>query len=269
MIQSSIIVAFGIVSLLYSVTGQSVLGQITLRHQDPLPVLLIHGYLEDKSVWARYEQLLQNDNIMFFPVTFHALSPSGPCDGLVKMTCDQCGSANQHAQELVQWVQLAKRVTGADKVNIVGHSKGGLDARVYLGNNLSNRDIANLIMIGTPNGGSPFAGPLTDPTDPCTPAVSDIRVGADDTLAHRNNNTQYYTIAGDWNPSIICDSTSDAAGFFFYFPQANDGIVPVWSVESEPYFNHLDQSNHPHNCHQDLMGDQEYQMTRDVLLGRR
>jgi triacylglycerol esterase/lipase EstA (alpha/beta hydrolase family) len=56
----------------------------------------------------------------------------------VKLMCDPCGSANQHAQELVQMVQELKNKTRADKVNIVGHSKGGLDARVYLGNNLSN-----------------------------------------------------------------------------------------------------------------------------------
>ena len=43
-----------------------------------------------------------------------------------------------------------KDQSGQNKVNIVGHSKGGLDARMYLGN--STQDVANLIMIGTPNG---------------------------------------------------------------------------------------------------------------------
>ena len=47
--------------------------------------------------------------------------------------------------------------TGQDKVNIVGHSKGGLDARVYLADNITRNDVANLIMIGTPNAGSPIA----------------------------------------------------------------------------------------------------------------
>ena len=39
---------------------------------------------------------------------------------------------------------------------MVGHSKGGLDARVYLANS-GTHDVANLIMIGTPNGGNPLA----------------------------------------------------------------------------------------------------------------
>ena len=37
------------------------------------------------------------------------------------------------------------------QINIVAYSKGGLEARAYLANNLSNNDVANLIMIGTPN----------------------------------------------------------------------------------------------------------------------
>ena len=265
--QTFIIVAFVIVSLLYSATGQSVLGQTTLPHQDPLPVILIHGYFEDKSIWARWEQLLRNDGIKFFPVKFQA---SGPCSGIVvagvTLTCDPCGSANHHAQELVQIVQHVKSVTGAGKVNIVGHSKGGLDARVYLGNNLSNSDVANLIMIGTPNAGSPLASPQSDPDDPCTPAVSDIRVGATDTRAHENNNTHYYTIAGDWDPFMTPCDFPDVGGYYFYFPEANDGIVPVWSVESQPYFNHL--LPHSPNCHQNLMGDLEYHLAQNILLGR-
>ena len=32
--------------------------------------------------------------------------------------------------------------TGQDKVNIVGHSKGGLDARVYLADNITRNDVA-------------------------------------------------------------------------------------------------------------------------------
>jgi hypothetical protein len=37
---------------------------------------------------------------------------------------------------------------------LIGYSKGGLDARVYLASDLANNNVANLIMVGTPNAGS-------------------------------------------------------------------------------------------------------------------
>jgi triacylglycerol esterase/lipase EstA (alpha/beta hydrolase family) len=49
-----------------------------------------------------------------------------------------------------------KNKTHSDKINIVAHSKGGLDARMYLANDPLN-DVEKLIMIGTPNQGSPIA----------------------------------------------------------------------------------------------------------------
>jgi triacylglycerol esterase/lipase EstA (alpha/beta hydrolase family) len=67
---------------------------------------------------------------------------------------DECGSAVAHARELWQIVQQVKRLTGQNQVNIVAHSKGGLDSRVYLANS-GRADVANLIMIGTPDAGDP------------------------------------------------------------------------------------------------------------------
>jgi len=66
-------------------------------------------------------------------------------------------------------------------------------------------------MIGTPNAGDPLANPLIDP---CTPAASDLVIGAADTMAPRNINTQYYTIAGDWtyDPRGRYDCVQDSLG---------------------------------------------------------
>jgi triacylglycerol lipase len=102
-----------------------------------------------------------------------------------------------HATELNQIVKDFKRNTGSEKINIVAHSKGGLDARVYLANNLLNDDVANLIMIGTPNDGSPLADRYSD-SDPCKPAVYDLKTTALATRVAKNRNPVYYTIAGNW-----------------------------------------------------------------------
>jgi triacylglycerol esterase/lipase EstA (alpha/beta hydrolase family) len=86
-----------------------------------LPVLMIHGYLLDASVWNKWKDFLKKDGIQFQAVTF-------------KQSDDKCGTAIDHAKELHKIVQDLKKQTGAQQINIVGHSKGGLDARVYLAN---------------------------------------------------------------------------------------------------------------------------------------
>jgi pimeloyl-ACP methyl ester carboxylesterase len=235
--------------------------------EKPLPVLLIHGYASDASVWETWEQLLRNDNITFRAVTF-ADDP-----GTTLVNEDKCGTAVDHASELNQIVEDFKSDTGSEKINIVAHSKGGLDARVYLANNLLNDDVENLIMIGTPNAGSPLAFS----NNLCSPAVFDIRPGAPATMAARNQHTNYYTIAGDWNPFKFCSFYNVAVGTFnllfspllyspFNFP--NDGLVPIESVELEPLFElepYFTNLRHTSHCHQDLLSDEEYQLALPIL----
>ena len=130
---------------------------------------------------------------------------------------DKCGSAANHAKQLKNIVEDFKTSTGSDKINIVGHSKGGLDARVYLANNLPNGDVANLIMIGTPNAGSPRAenrdlDVINNANWICSPfsdqAINDLIPGSAATQVKKNNHTQYYTIAGDWkNIPEFCTPT--------------------------------------------------------------
>ena len=217
-------------------------------NNSPLPVLLIHGYMEDAIVWNKWIDLLKKDGISAYPITF-------------KQSDDKCGSAADHAKELSNIIGQIKGETGQNKVNIVGHSKGGLDARVYLANN--TKDVANLIMIGTPNAGSPLA----QTSEICTPAVYDLRPGAAATEVKMNPNTKYYTIAGDWNPdSGNCQLTPvipmEQSGFS-NLPKPNDGIVPLSSVESQDYFINL---GHSKSCHSNLMSEFEYGLAKGVIV---
>jgi len=202
-----------------------------------LPVLLVHGWNEDASIWGKWQELLKKDGVPFYPITF-------------QKSDDKCGPALSHAIELGQQIQSIKKQSGSDKVNIVAHSKGGIDARVYLAN--GTKDVTNLVMLGTPNAGSPLA----DYTTVCMPATLDLRPGSGATKAQMNPDVKYYTIAGDWlhdlggNPAI---------------PGLDDGLSPVSSVESEKYFQSLGRTSH---SHLELLGDQEYNMARNVLLGR-
>lgn len=207
--------------------------------EKPLPVLLVHGYGEDAAVWKKWEDMLRKDGIQFFTVTF-------------KDSDDKCGSAKQHAIELEKMVQDIKEQSGAQKINIVGYSKGGLDARVFL-DITDTKDVANLIMIGTPNAGSPVA----ETNYACAPAVYDLRLGANATKAVINPNTKYYTIAGNWMPLTQGN---------LMIPGNDDGLVPVESVESQQYFQSLGRTEHGHA---ELLSEKEYQMSKDILIGNK
>jgi uncharacterized alpha/beta hydrolase family protein len=213
--------------------------QLQQTEAKPYPVLLVHGYAEDATVWKKWEDMLSKDGIRFFTVTF-------------KDSDDKCGSAKQHAIELEKIVQDIKEQSGAQKLNIVGYSKGGLDARLFL-DITDTKDVANLIMIGTPNAGSPVA----EINDICTPAVYDLRSGANATKASINPNTKYYTIAGDWMPLTQGNPM---------IPGNDDGLVSVESVESQQYFQHLGRTEHGHT---ELLSEEEYQMSKDILIGKK
>src|SRR5215211_8058680 len=236
-------------SSIATVYGQSIntTTNSNTSNNSTLPVLLIHGYMADASVWNKWIDLLKKDGIVVYPITF-------------KQSDDKCGSAAEHAKELSKIIGQIKDETGQNKVNIVGHSKGGLDARVYLANN--TKDVANLIMIGTPNAGSPLA----QSSEICTPAVYDLRPGAPATEVKMNANTKYYTIAGDWNPeSGNCQLTPalpmEQSGSS-KLPKPNDGMVPLSSVESQDYFINL---GHSKSCHTNLMSDYEYGLAKNVI----
>jgi triacylglycerol esterase/lipase EstA (alpha/beta hydrolase family) len=79
-----------------------------------LPILLIHGYAEDFSIWISWEDwLAANHFSKVYPIIF----PSHELD-------DKCGSVAQHATQLKSIVDKILSDTGYEKVNIVAHSKG-------------------------------------------------------------------------------------------------------------------------------------------------
>jgi pimeloyl-ACP methyl ester carboxylesterase len=248
--------AIAIISLLLTISSRALFnlanGQTSpcdngtiIRSTRAFPVILIHGYAENSGIWSQWEQLLTQNSIPFCTVSFH--QPG-----------DECGSAVSHANQLGQIIQKVKSLTGQNQVNIAAHSKGGLDARVYLASS-GTSDIANLIMIGTPNAGDPLAD-LFHTSDQCKPAVFDLETGAPDTMASKNTHTNYYTIAGECLPFLELPFP-----YGIVIPESNDGIVPLSSVESLPYSTSLGHTLH---CHLDLLSDIEYGLAQPVLLAR-
>jgi triacylglycerol lipase len=236
----------------------------TIEHSTHvLPVILVHGYHEGSWMWSNWEHLLSQDHIPFCTVTFHNSD-------------DGCGLASDHATELGQIIQEVKHLTGKGQVNIVAHSKGGLDARVYLGNNRNTNDVANLVMIGTPNGGDPLASS----EDNCF-AGRDFVINAPATHALPNPHTKYYTIAGNWNPLLAsnCPQQWDEefvlrVGTFLGYENVwynmlfadgsefSDGVVPLWSAE----LHNSTELGPTLDCHSNLLGSVEYNLAKESVL---
>lgn len=205
-----------------------------------LPVILLHGYKEISLMWKNWENRLQNE-FQFCTVSFH---PD-----------DVCGTAAHDATEIGQIIQKVKSMTHQNQVNIVAHSKGGLDARLYLSNS-GTHDVANLIMIGTPNKGSPFADyQELYYLDPYCPALHDLTTHSSVIKIPDNPNTRYYTIAGVCLPYLYAPWGS--------IGEPNDGLVGVTSAQS--HYNSIGLSPH---CHLQLLDDYEYGLAHDILSGK-
>ena len=97
------------------------------------------------------------------------------------------GPVDVRADQLKQQVESILADTGAEKVHIIAHSMGGLDARHMLFNNRAQNfqdKVASVTTIATPHHGSPFADFLVkNPSDPgvfglALPAVQDLTTAA-------------------------------------------------------------------------------------------
>jgi|SRR5215216_127393 len=248
--------------------------------ETPLPVLLIHGYRSTHNVWDGWVDRLGNYGIEAKAVSFQ----DNPTTAVNE---DECGSAEDHAAQLNQLVRNFKEESGSEKINIVTHSKGGLDARLYLANNPFSDDVANLIMIGTPNEGSPLADRYYL-RDDCKPAVYDLITTSPVLRVEKNEHTAYYTIASNWisvygfnflfwwlSEDINCPNPSnwfDLEGWNFLAFQYNgrneitgpdDGIVPVDSVEEPGEFASLGRTD---NCHTNMFTEEEFDKAIAILL---
>jgi triacylglycerol lipase len=74
------------------------------------------------------------------------------------------GSAEERGEQLLQQVEMIAASTGAGKVNLIGHSEGGLDARYVMA--VRPDLIASLTTVATPHLGADLADFLADNVTP-------------------------------------------------------------------------------------------------------
>ena len=137
-------------------SANSPLGQSDALQVLPRPVVLVHGFI---STWDTWKPYLGPDGFLS-PLGLRGFAVGdGQVDGvmdtgsLTKPT-GRTNSIAQNAEIEGQYIDGVKKATGAEMVDLVGHSMGGMISRYYIDRVMKERDVAQLIMLGSPMGGS-------------------------------------------------------------------------------------------------------------------
>ncbi|MEV6760752.1 alpha/beta fold hydrolase [Streptomyces sp. NPDC051105] len=123
------------------------------------PVVLLHGFIDNRSVFV----LLRRTLAQHGGQRVESLNYS-------PLTCDirtAAGLLGRHIEEICQR-------TGSRRVDIVGHSLGGLIARYYVQRLGGDHRVRTLVTLGTPHSGTRVA-PLAD----AHPIVRQMRPGSE------------------------------------------------------------------------------------------
>lgn len=93
----------------------------------PYPVILVHGTFENMADnWQALSPLLYDKGYCVFALNYGSYSGSG------SVGIYATGEIGQSAQQLSAFVNQVLAATGAHKVDLVGHSQGGMMPRYYL-----------------------------------------------------------------------------------------------------------------------------------------
>jgi triacylglycerol esterase/lipase EstA (alpha/beta hydrolase family) len=93
----------------------------------PRPVILVHGTFEDMSNnWQALSPLLVNNGYCVFALNY------GSFDGSGELGIYATGEIARSAEQLGSFVDEVLTATRARKVDLVGHSQGGMMPRYYL-----------------------------------------------------------------------------------------------------------------------------------------
>ncbi len=108
------------------------------------PLLLVHGVFfrdfEHLNYWGRIPEELEKNGARIFYGEHNSAA-----------------AVEDSARELEKRILAIVKETGCDKVNIIGHSKGGLDARAAIALTSAGDHVASLTTINTPHRGCEFA----------------------------------------------------------------------------------------------------------------
>jgi pimeloyl-ACP methyl ester carboxylesterase len=122
----------------------------------PRPVVMVYGFVSNWHTWNSYLKpggFLDSLGLKGFAVGDGQV-PGVMNTGVITNPAGRTNTIAQNAEILAQYISNVKKQTGAEKVDLLVHSMGGLISRYYIDRLMHERDVAQLIMLGSPMGGS-------------------------------------------------------------------------------------------------------------------
>jgi triacylglycerol esterase/lipase EstA (alpha/beta hydrolase family) len=122
----------------------------------PQPVILVHGTFEDMSDnWQALSPLLYDNGYCVFALNYGSYNGSGSA-GIYAT-----GEIGQSAQQLATFVDKVLAATRASKVDLVGHSQGGMMPRYYINFLGGAAKVKTLVGLAPSNHGTTLDGLFT------------------------------------------------------------------------------------------------------------
>jgi pimeloyl-ACP methyl ester carboxylesterase len=122
----------------------------------PRPVVMVHGFVSNPETWLPYlgaDGFLASLGLKGFAVGDGQV-PGGLNTGDILNPTGRTNTIGENAEILGQYIEGVKQKTGAQMVDLLVHSMGGMISRYYIDRVMRERDVAQLIMLGSPMGGS-------------------------------------------------------------------------------------------------------------------
>jgi hypothetical protein len=221
----------------------------------PKPLVLVHGLWSNWRAWESWQNILTTSHSYdwkAFPVgekpekgvmnTGGEFLSAGPTNGIF-----------ENSQQLGKYIRYAQEERNAWHVDIVAHSMGGLISRHYIHNFMpadspdGRPQVARIVMLGTPNMGSPCADVMNSAFDLLGRNVEAIRQLKPSVVAEFNRvnvnrkGVKFSVLAGNPLP-VMCKTVV-----------LNDGVVPVESAHWEIKDNGISG-----NLHTELTGTADF-----------
>jgi pimeloyl-ACP methyl ester carboxylesterase len=183
------------------------------------PVVMVHGFSSTWEAWQNYlgpDGFLASIGVPGFAVG-DGQGTGTLNTGDITNPTDRTHTIAENAAILGEYIDNVKLATGAEQVDLLAHSMGGMISRYYIDRVMGERDIVQLLMLGSPAEGTGCAN-LPASLGFYLPATLEIRPGyAQDIfnrqITHRRG-VPFYALAGTpiSNPvgSPCTDVPSDA-----------------------------------------------------------